>query len=193
AAYWYTTNAEEALPDAGNEIVVDAPVHEPVIFELPEFESQFERIPEEANQGKVEEALVDVNTQPKEEKSFNPIVNVPNAGNVEAEKEFQPQQAPKPEEVEETEPAKKALEVEVVETKTSRIKYRYYAGKLFLYGKFQDEPYQILEINSAAGRRIYLHHLNTFYEIVQSDKPVNLTEVTNEKLIQELSILRKSK
>lgn len=193
AAYWYTTNAEEALPDAGNEIVVDAPVHEPVIFELPEFESQLVSLPDEVNQGKVVEALVDDNTPPKEEKSFNPIVNVPNAGNVEAEKEFQPQQAPKPEEVEETEPAKKALEVEVVETKTSRIKYRYYAGKLFLYGKFQDEPYQILEINSAAGRRIYLHHLNTFYEIVQSDKPVNLTEVTNEKLIQELSILRKSK
>ena len=86
-----------------------------------------------------------------------------------------------------------ALDDEIIETKASKIKYRYYDGKLYLYGKFQQEPYEILEINSASGRRIYLYHLTNFYEISSSDKPVELKAIDNSKLIQELEILRKTK
>ncbi len=192
-AYWFATKSDEAPAPTGNEITIDAPVHDPEIFELPAFDSELENVPVVANEGPAEVTVAEDKVQPKAEKSFNPVVNVPNAGNVEADQDFKPQQAPKPEEVQAAKTTKNALEVEVIETKTAKIKYRYYAGKLFLYGKFQDEPYQILEINSGAGRRIYLYHMNTFYEIVQNDKPVNLTEVTNEKLIHELRILRNSK
>ena len=48
------------------------------------------------------------------------------------------------------------IDIETENTKSSKIRYKYYDGKLFLNGDFNQEPYEILEINSAKGRRIYL-------------------------------------
>ncbi len=125
-------------------------------------------------------------------KPFNPKVAVPKAGDVEAEKEFTPDELPTPEVAESSTNDTAPIEVEVVDGR-GKIKYRYYAGKLFLYGDFTAQPYEILEINTSKDRRIYLYHLEAYYEITPSDKPVNVVEVTDQKIIQELTILRKAK
>ena len=174
-------------------IVIDAPVKKEIVWDLPEMNppkvEQIEQLIEE----------VDVEAQPKvtttketQVMGFNPIVSVPNAGDVEAEKEFQSEELPAPSEVENRESVN-AIDVEIIESRASKVKYRYYEGKLFLYGKFKDEPYQILEINSSTGRRVYLYHKSVFYGIHQSDRPLELSAVTDDKLIRELSILRKAK
>ena len=126
-------------------------------------------------------------------KQFKPKVQVPSAGNVNEEKSFSPDELPTPAESTASAEKNTPVDVEVVDSKSSRIKYRYYAGKLFLYGNFTNEPYEILEINSSNGRSIYLYHMNAYYEILPSDKPVGVREIVDEKLIQELSILRKAK
>ena len=126
-------------------------------------------------------------------KKFSPKVNVPAAGNVDEEKAFNPDELPVPAESTADSEKTKPVDVEVIDTKSTRIKYRYYAGKLFLYGNFATEPYEILEINSSKGRSIYLYHLKAYYEILPSDKPTGVQEITDQKLIQELSILRKAK
>lgn len=196
AAYWFLNNEpKQVSQDPSDGIIVSAPEYQSESWDFPEIE-RIEALAEETSEQQVEEsALEESETKSvKEEtkKTFNPVVAVPSAGDIEAEKDFVPQGAPTPEDVDKSR-VNKTLEVEVVDTNTSRIKYRYYAGKLYLYGKFQEEPYQILEINSTAGRRIYLYHMNAFYTITPTDKPTGLMEVTDQKLIQELSILRNSK
>jgi hypothetical protein len=126
-------------------------------------------------------------------KKFIPKVKVPSAGNVDEEKAFNPEELPVPAESTSTTEKSAPVEVEVIDTKSTRIKYRYYAGKLFLYGNFSSEPYEILEINTSKGRNIYLYHLKSYYEITPSDKPVGVQQITDAQLIQELSILRKAK
>lgn len=189
--------------DAGSEprgadIIIDAPdyLRTPVSFDL--FLESLEQLDEDV---KVEPTIPEPTHQrvvvTEEEKAealeFVPIVAVPEVEDVADEVTFEPESLPEPDQLDDTAEKSETIDVEVVDSKTSRIKYRYYAGKLYLYGKFQDEPYQILEINSSTGRKIFLYHLSTFYNIRQSDKPLQLEPITDKALIQELSILRKSK
>ena len=174
-----------------NEIIIDAPKQEVIVWDLPLI------VEEESPTVVPEEITSSENEEPSEIKKireiFNPKVAVPSAGDVESEKDFVPEQAGEPSSIAETKESTNPIGVEIIETKASKIKYRYYEGKLYLYGKFQQEPYEILEINSAAGRRIYLFHLDNFYQISSNDKPVELKAIANSKLIQELEILRKTK
>jgi len=87
----------------------------------------------------------------------------------------------------------KPIEVETKYSKNSKIKYKYYDGKLFLNGNFNEEPYEILEINSASGRRIFLLHLKKYYEVKINDRLSELPEVRDIKLIQELRLIKANK
>ena len=127
-------------------------------------------------------------TNMKEDLAFTPIVIVPTVEDVKLDKTFVPASLPTPDKIE-RQPEKKVIDVEIVTSRSSKIKYKYYEGKLYLYGKFKDEPYQILEINSTSGRRIYLSYKNLFYKIEYTDKLLPLESITDRRLIQELRIL----
>lgn len=92
-----------------------------------------------------------------------------------------------------TEGGLKPIEVETKNSKNSKIKYKYFDGKLFLTGNFNEEPYEILEINSASGRRIYLLHMKKYYEVKLNDRLSELPEVRDIKLIQELRLIKANK
>jgi hypothetical protein len=192
-AAWFAFQDTEELtvePTDIKTIVIDTPSSNHYVWDLPidEIESKTELITEEGREVEVLE----------EEKgnadNFSPVVAVPLVNDVEVEKEFVPEEAGEPEEIS-TKSTSKAtpIDVEILESKGTKIKYRYYAGKLYLYGEFQSQPYEIIEINSASGRRIYLFHMNEYYGITPSDKPVSLEPISDSKLIQELSILREAK
>lgn len=181
----------ENAGDPGNEITISAPeyIPQPFMLELPDIE------PVVQERDQLETVVERVERNDKEvvdKSSFTPVVTVPSAGEVETEKAFVPEELPTPDEVD-NQPEIETVDVEIIESRSAKIKYRYYEGKLYLYGKFSDEPYQILEINSYAGRRIFLYHKNAFHTIRQSDKPLLLEQITDTKLIQELKILQKSK
>ncbi len=89
--------------------------------------------------------------------------------------------------------AKKEIDVSTENVKNVNIKYKYYDGKLFLSGDFDKAPYEILEINSARGRRIYIQYLDKYYQVNTTDKLSDLPEVTDQKLIQELKLLKDNK
>lgn len=188
--FWLADQGGEAV---SNPIEVTAPTEEVFVWDFPEIESpsieDLESIALEESDPIVDEKEVVI----EEAEIFDPVVSVPNAGDVESERDFEPEDLPTPEELNEEKPVESAIDVEIIDSKAAKIKYRYYAGKLYLYGKFQDEPYQILEINSASGRRVYLFHKEIFYSIVPSDKPLALDQVTDRQLIRELSILQKTK
>ncbi len=79
------------------------------------------------------------------------------------------------------------------ENRKGTIKYKYYDGKLFLSGDFNKDTYEILEINSASGRRIYVYYLSEYYTVGTTDRLIELPKVSDKKLIEELDFIRKNK
>ncbi len=76
----------------------------------------------------------------------------------------------------------------------NKLQYQFYEEKLYLYGNFGNVPYEILEINSKDGKRLYLYHQNAFYKLAYpTGKITELEKVTNESLIKELQIFRETK
>ena len=51
--------------------------------------------------------------------------------------------------------------------------YQYYSGKLYLYGDFTDNPYEIIELNSASGKKLFMFYNDNYYRIF--DNQVDLT------------------
>lgn len=192
---FFIVNPSNSDQTAVEVIEINAPTPVDVQAEIPEISP----LPLVGNQPTVENTKITEELTKDErqlsgsnEEAFVPVVSVPEAGDVEAAQEFQPNDLPTPEESE-SDNSSIPVDVEIVSTKGSKVKYEYYAGKLYLYGKFQEEPYQILEINSASGRKVYLYHMDVFYHIEPVDKPTSLERVEDTDLIKELSILRKSK
>ena len=190
---WFVIQDDSELigPEVGS-TVVDAPNQQLATWDIPELIKKESKIIEDGHSTVVGENQKRTIVR-EETRSFNPIVSVPLAGDIEADKNFVPMEVGEPSVVEGSNTSNKPISVEIVNSKNLKAKYRYYDGKLFLYGKFEQQPYEILEINSAQNKKIYLYHLASFYEILPSDKLVNLQIVTNAKLIQELIILRKTK
>ena len=86
-----------------------------------------------------------------------------------------------------------SVEIRSVIDKKYTFHYTLSGGMLTLYGNFEDIPYEILEINSASGKRFYLKYKDHFYNIVNTSEITPLQPVTNEALINELKIVKENK
>jgi len=72
--------------------------------------------------------------------------------------------------------------------------YQHYNNKLFLYGDFNNIPYEILELNNAKGRKLYLFYQGEFYDIKSDQEEIApLVEIKDRKLINQLSPLIENK
>ncbi len=126
-------------------------------------------------------------------KTFVPLFDVPHAEKIrddEAMEVVPLDELPAEESLEKT---SKYVDVTTVNTKSLNIKFKYYDGKLFLNGDFDRAPYEILEINSANGRRIYVKYLDSYYSVRITDQFEDLPLVTNPALIEELELIRLNK
>jgi len=86
-----------------------------------------------------------------------------------------------------------SVEINTVLHKKFNFHYNFNKGTLTLYGNFEDVPYEILEINSASGKRFYLNYKDQFYNIINTNNIIPLQPVTNETLINELKIVKENK
>ena len=146
----------------------------------------------EANQ-KAEEFATDKTISKEDNRAFVPSFEVPKLTSLQDDKALQTSFSDELSGDELSKPTQDPIEVETEITKSLDVKYKYYDGKLFLSGDFDKVPYEILEINSANGRRIYIKYLNKYYKVETTDKLSILPEVVEQKVIEELRILRKSK
>lgn len=72
--------------------------------------------------------------------------------------------------------------------------YQYYNDKLYLYGDFQNIPYEILDLAGSESRKLYLFYMGNFYYIRSDQSEISPLEViTDAHLVNELNILRVSK
>lgn len=139
----------------------------------------------------VSEEKVAERTMPKEE-VFAPSFEAPSAESVGEESEFATTGLDEiPNSVESS--VEEPIDVQTEISKSSTIKYKYYDGKLFLNGDFNKAPYEILEINSSNGRRIYVYYLGSYYRVGMADKMTELPRVTNSEVLSELKLLRENK
>lgn len=126
-------------------------------------------------------------------KDFIPSVDAPGVASVSEGSSFKAETLDELPKNETTERETKPIDVKSKITRNNTIKYKYYDGKLFLSGDFNKSPYEILEINSSTGRRIYVYYLNHYHEVSITDRLQELPKVTNDKVITELELLRKNK
>lgn len=89
----------------------------------------------------------------------------------------------------------KPIDIELKSAESlDKLQYQFYEERLYLYGNFGEVPYEIIEINSKSGKRIYLYHQDVYYTLsYPTDKVKDLEKVTNEELLKELTIFREIK
>jgi hypothetical protein len=72
--------------------------------------------------------------------------------------------------------------------------YKYNNNKLFLYGDFNNKPYELIEFNNANGRKLFIFHNNAYYEIQDTQSEITpLMAISDRDAIENLSSLRKKK
>ena len=87
-----------------------------------------------------------------------------------------------------------ALNIERLDEKSKKLRYRYYDGKLALFGDFGDSPYQILEINQKeGGKEVFLLHNDAFYRLRSTKAERPLRPITDPALLSELQIFQEKK
>ncbi|MFH6982952.1 hypothetical protein [Marinoscillum luteum] len=131
-----------------------------------------------------------------EETEFVPVVDLPDLGELSEEKGLKIEDANLPEMNEMDVVSSKGespISVETIQRNSESIKYKYFDGKLFLYGDFKSTPYEIIEINRPTERKLYLFYDQEYYSIIVSDKVQELSPITNHQLLQELEIVRNNK
>ncbi len=85
------------------------------------------------------------------------------------------------------------LGVKTITNKKYNFHYKLSNGVLALYGNFEEIPYEILEINSADGKRFYLKYKKDYYPLTLSPEITELTPVTDPKILNELKIVEENK
>lgn len=74
------------------------------------------------------------------------------------------------------------------ENKKYNFHYQFKAGKLFLYGPFQKDLYEILEFFNDGGRTMFLFYNDQYYFLKDNNEKLkSLTPVQNEDLIRKLN------
>ncbi len=87
-----------------------------------------------------------------------------------------------------------ALNIERLDQKAKALRYRYYDGKLALYGDFGSSPYQILEINQQdGGKQIFLLHADQYYRLESTKEEKALVAIKDANLLSELQIFQNKK
>lgn len=86
------------------------------------------------------------------------------------------------------------VKVETAKRDSDMFHYQYYSGKLYLYGDFRDNPYEIIELNSANGKRLFIYYNNHYYRITGNQQEITpLEELSNTDIIKKLEIIQANK
>lgn len=160
-----------------------------------QYESQSESVDLSEKLEEIQPALEEKAVE-KTNKEFDLNVPVPQPGDLAREEGLVTPESDLPE-MEATDEVANAeltpVDVETIQKKNESLKYKYFDGKLFLYGDFNEQPYEILEINGVKERKLYLFFESKYFNIDVTDKIKELNQIVNPKLVNELDIIRNNK
>ncbi len=84
------------------------------------------------------------------------------------------------------------ISVKIAKKKNKDFHYQFFSNKLFLYGKFDEKPYEILELNSKGRRELYLKYEGSYFSLKSNQIDiVPLKEIHDKDITRELESLRK--
>lgn len=209
----YFLGEKDGVVETSNPITIDAPIYESTDFVLElgddnasENETGLEKPiiaekrrvtePQSENSNTAQVIVESTNVskdEPTKAEVFKPSFEAPPVLAIEEDGKFNSSELDELPENNSAVTKEVPIDVRTENNRSSTIKYKYFDGKLFLSGDFDKAPYEILEINSADGRRIYVHYLGTFYKVGLTDKLIELPKVKDEAVIKELKLLRDNK
>jgi len=68
--------------------------------------------------------------------------------------------------------------------------YRYFNSKLYLYGDFNEMPYQIIELNDKGKKQLFLSHNEEVYIIKDNTTEISeLRKLQDEMLKMEIQLI----
>ncbi len=141
----------------------------------------------------ITEEEVETTSEVETHRIFDPQFSVPGEQSLVDTNEFSSQEAEAEVLLSTTIAKDEVLDVEHKDVKSRNLRYQYFEGKLSLFGNFGSDPYEILEINSAGGRQVYLYFAENYYHLLPTSKPEQLILVDDEKTVNQLQILRAEK
>lgn len=83
------------------------------------------------------------------------------------------------------------ISVEVMRKKKYDFHYEFTEDRMVLYGKFNDEPYELIEVNLADGKKIFLSYKSDYYAIEPTTEITPLKVITDQSLIQKIKDIDK--
>jgi hypothetical protein len=77
------------------------------------------------------------------------------------------------------------VDISISDKNKKDFSYQYYSNKLFLYGDFNDQPYNLFEVNTPKSKQLYLYYDGKYYELKS-----NQSKVTRLKEVKDSSVLK---
>ncbi|MDQ3392828.1 MAG: hypothetical protein M3512_01745 [Bacteroidota bacterium] len=90
----------------------------------------------------------------------------------------------------ESQPGGTELNVETKKDRNHAFHYQYYEDKLFLYGDFKGNGYEIIKLSSPSGLRLYMSYDGQFFKMEKSRKIKSFELVEDPALIEQLQKLK---
>lgn len=83
------------------------------------------------------------------------------------------------------------VDIENVVTNRYKFHYKLDNNKLYLYGKFEASPYEIIEINSFQAKKLFFYYNGQYYRLYQDINDISpLIKIQDQKVITELNIIK---
>ncbi|MCV9388747.1 hypothetical protein [Reichenbachiella ulvae] len=85
------------------------------------------------------------------------------------------------------------VNIQTINSRRYNFHYRMEDNRLYLYGKFNESPYEIIEINTPGAKKLYFFYDGDFYALNKDASDVTpLSKIENRKLINELDVIKSS-
>ena len=88
-------------------------------------------------------------------------------------------------------PGAEKISIETISSRRYHFHYKIEDNRLFLYGKFNESPYEIIEINRAHDRQLFFYYYGDFYNL--NERLVKITPLKKIKDRKEEHASRKKK
>lgn len=87
---------------------------------------------------------------------------------------------------------KNGIDVSVNSSTKNQFHYQFYNNKLFLFGDFNANTYEILELNTYKGKQVYFYYNKSYYLLKSNQsKTTPLQKITDKKVLAELDKINK--
>lgn len=83
------------------------------------------------------------------------------------------------------------VNIQTISSRKYNFHYRMEDNRLFLYGKFNESPYEIIEISTPGSKKLFFYYHGDFYQLRKNASSITpLSKIENRELIHELDEIK---